>query len=169
LSIDDYSRLTITEDNNNRKYSNDNTVNTIPSENPLTTRNSYHSSSSYETKYRNTTSNPNNPDREQYHSREASPATTPNRNRSPSPPSGYIASSTTRTIPTTYGVGLARDPTSPSSTYVPQHEYYNVSFLFTVYKIFYFLEIFRFTHHQIMISMIDIHHHRNLTIEHHWV
>jgi hypothetical protein len=131
LSIDDYSRLTINEDNNNRKYSNDNTVNTIASENPLTTRNSYHSSSSsYETKYRNTTSNPNNPDREQYHSREASPATTPNRNRSPSPPSGYIASSTTRPIPTTYGVGLSRDPTSPSSNYVPQHEYYNVSFLF---------------------------------------
>jgi hypothetical protein len=87
-------------------------MNTIASQNPLTKQNYYHSSSSYETKYGNTTSNPSNYDREQYHSQESSPSatTTTNTNRSPSPVTGY----------------------NSSSTYVPQYDYRNVSFLFYI-------------------------------------
>ncbi|CAF3582911.1 unnamed protein product [Rotaria socialis] len=55
---DDYSRVHINteSDRNNRKYSNDYTINTIASENTATTGGYYHSSS-YEDKYRSTTSN----------------------------------------------------------------------------------------------------------------
>ncbi|CAF0760175.1 unnamed protein product [Adineta steineri] len=114
---DDYSRLHINEDKNNQKYSNDNSMNTIPSKNPLSTQNYYHSSStsSYESKYRGSTSNTNNYEREQFRSRESSPsAVAPNRYQSSSPTTGYSSSSTTiRTYPV---------ETTP---YKPQHEYFN--------------------------------------------
>jgi hypothetical protein len=130
FSLDDYSHSKINADNNNRKYSNDNTMRTIASENPLTTR-SYHQSSSYETKYGSTTSNPNSFEREQDHSRESSPSTTTYRNRSPSPTTGYIASSaTTRTTSSTYRAGSSRDSASPSAAYVPPFDYRNVRFFF---------------------------------------
>ncbi|CAF0852103.1 unnamed protein product [Adineta steineri] len=95
---DDYSRLHINEDKNNQKYTNDNSMNTIASKNPLSTQNYYHSSStsSYESKYRGSTSNTNNYEREQFRSRESSPsAVAPNRYQSSSPTTGYSSSSTT--------------------------------------------------------------------------
>jgi len=113
-------------------------MNTIVSENPLKTRNFYHSSS-YESKYQNTTSNPNSFDREQSHSQESSSSTIHNRNRSPSPITGYTSSTTTTTGTTssTYKVGSSGDPTSPLASFVPQYDYRNVSFLFIINKIFY--------------------------------
>lgn len=163
MHIDDYSRLNINEDNtnrNSRKYSDDNKINTIASENPISTQNyHYSSSSSYETKHRSTGPN----DREQYHSRESSPSAPVQRNQSPLPTSGYIASSTRHTSSNTYRTETSHDSTSPTSTYIPQHDYYNVIFLFFVfvYKIV-FLSSFRLN----SIQMIDIHQHHKIMIEH---
>jgi hypothetical protein len=154
--------LNINEGNNyknTRKYSDDNT---IASENPFSTRD-YHqasSSSANETKYKSTVSNSNNYDREQYHSRESSPSAIVNRNQSPLPASSHISSSTTRT----YQAEVSRDSTSPSSTYVPQRDTYNVIFL--VYKIVYILKFFRLNYPQILIQVVDVHHHLKIMVEH---
>ncbi len=123
-------------------------MNTLPSENPLATRN-YSYSSSQETSYRSTTTNASNFEREQYHPRESSPSIT-NRNRSPSPVTGYVASSTTR---------------ATSSTYTPQHDYRSVSVLRDDEIFLSFDQIFRRKHHPILIS-INAHHHLNQTIDH---
>ncbi|CAF4278637.1 unnamed protein product [Rotaria sp. Silwood2] len=92
-SADDYSHSYINMDNNNRnnrKPSNDNTVNTIVSDNPVTTGD-YHrsSSSSYESKYRSTTSTSNFNDR-----RSPSPQNT---NRQSSALSDFMSKTTITT------------------------------------------------------------------------
>ena len=105
---------------------NNNPMSAIASDNPLATRNFYHSSStsSFENNYRNTASTSSPYDREQYHSRESSPSVTGNRNRSPTP-LGYISSSsTTHTSSNTYRAGSLHDATS---SYIPQHENVNVN------------------------------------------
>jgi hypothetical protein len=108
--VDEYSRLTINENNND------------PSAPP-----NYSYSSTYETKRQSTTSNSNNSDREQYHSRESSPTY---RNRSPSPTTGYSTSSTTRTNISS----ILKTGTSPPPSYVPQYNYRDVSFLLLCFE-----------------------------------
>ncbi|UJR25356.1 hypothetical protein I4U23_006706 [Adineta vaga] len=111
---DNYSRLSIDEDKINRKYSTDSPMNTIVTENPVSNRNYYHSSStsSYETKYRSSNSNTNNYEREQ-RSREASPT----------PIGGYISSSSTASTTRTQRVNDT--PKDYTEGYTPQHEYMN--------------------------------------------
>jgi len=98
---------------NNKNYSNGHIItNIIASENPILKQTDSHSSS-YENKQ--ITTNTENFNREQNHSRDSSPSATVNSNRSPSSTSGYTSS------------GVLRDSTSPPSAFVPQHDYLNVN------------------------------------------
>lgn len=101
---ENFSRLTLSEINN-ELYGNENSVTKrIASENPVV-KPTYSHSTSRDTVNR---------------SRDSSPIEKTNSNRSPSPTSGYGSSST-------YGKGLSRDSTSsPPSAFVPQHDYLNV-------------------------------------------
>ncbi|CAF0900278.1 unnamed protein product [Adineta ricciae] len=96
---DNFSRLTL----------NDKEVNKITTENPLIKPTYSYSSSREEKRVSSHTDS---------HSRDSSPSTTANSNRSPSPTSGYASSGA-------HGDGTARDSSSPPSAFVPQHDYLN--------------------------------------------
>jgi len=136
---------------NNKNYSNGHIItNIIASENPLLKQTDSHSSS-YENKQ--ITTNTENFNREQNHSRDSSPSATVNSNRSPSSTSGYTSS------------GVLRDSTSPPSAFVPQHDYLNVNY-FDLEKNLYYLDLFRLDH-QILMPSIDVHHHHLAKVKEH--